>query len=176
MSDERTWERTDAITAAGRWARARSYHHRDYSPDRVRARRTATISVCVPARETAETIGRVVSELMALRELEAIDQVAVIDAGSADGTADVAARAGAEVHQEADLMADWGPVLGKGDAMWRGGRGLAGGWGPVLGKGDAMWRALSVLHGDVVCYVDGDSQDFARHFASGTAGPVACGP
>jgi glucosyl-3-phosphoglycerate synthase len=155
MSDERTWERADAITVAGRWARARSYHHREYSPRRLRAERTASISVCVPARETAETIGGVVSELVALRELGAIDQVVVVDAASGDGTADVAARAGAEVHQEADLMADWGPVLG---------------------KGDAMWRALSVLEGDVVCYVDGDSQDFARHFAAGTAGPVACEP
>src|SRR4051812_6623673 len=107
MSDERTGERTDAITAAGRWADARSYHHTDYSPERLRAERTASISICVPARETAETIGGVVSELVALRELGAIDQVVVVDAASGDGTAAVASRAGAEVHQEADLLADW---------------------------------------------------------------------
>jgi glucosyl-3-phosphoglycerate synthase len=131
----------------------RSYHHAEFSPARLRAERQATISVCVPARETAGTIGTVVSELLELRGAGAIDQVVVVDAASEDGTAEVAATAGAEVHQEADLMP---------------------GWGPVLGKGDAMWRALSVLHGDVVCYVDGDSEDFGRHFAAGTAGPVAC--
>jgi len=79
----------------------------------------------------------------------------VVDARSRDGTADQAAAAGAEVHQEAELMP---------------------GWGPVLGKGDAMWRALSVLQGDVICYVDGDTEGFSRHFAAGIAGPVACEP
>src|SRR5437764_2792547 len=158
MSEERTGEHTDtsaSITAAGRWAHARSYHHTAFSAERLRADRTATISVCVPARETAETIGGVVAELVALRELGAVDQVVVVDAASRDGTADLAASAGAEVHQEAELMA---------------------GWGPVLGKGDGMWRALSVLQGEVVCYVDGDTDGFSRHFAAGTAGPVACQP
>jgi glucosyl-3-phosphoglycerate synthase len=156
MSDERTGERADtstSITAAGRWASARSYHHTEFSAERLRADRTATISVCVPTRETAETIGGVVDELVALRQAGAIDQIVVVDAASRDGTADLAAAAGAEVHQEADLMPDWGPVLG---------------------KGDAMWRALSVLQGEVVCYVDGDTEGFSRHFATGVAGPVAC--
>jgi len=40
-------------------------------------------------------------------------------------------------------------------------------FGPVLGKGDAMWRSLSVLTGDVVCFLDGDTEDFGGHFARG---------
>ena len=45
----------------------------------------------------------------------------MIDAASADGTAAVAERAGANVvvYQEDELMPELGPVLGKGDAMWR---------------------------------------------------------
>jgi glucosyl-3-phosphoglycerate synthase len=42
----------------------------------------------------------------------------------------------------------------------------------VLGKGDAMWRALSVLEGDLVCFLDADSADFGRHFAVGMLGPL----
>ena len=38
-----------------------------------------------------------------------------------------------------------------------------------------MWRALSVLTGDVVCYLDADSEEFGEHFALGLVGPVACG-
>ena len=49
-------------------------------------------------------------------------------------------------------------------------------FGPVLGKGDAMWRALSVCRGDVVCFLDGDSEDFGEHFACGTLGPLLCEP
>jgi glucosyl-3-phosphoglycerate synthase len=44
--------------------------------------------------------------------------------------------------------------------------------GPVKGKGDAMWRALSVLTGDVVCYLDADSEDLGEHFALGLIGPL----
>jgi glucosyl-3-phosphoglycerate synthase len=48
--------------------------------------------------------------------------------------------------------------------------------GPVLGKGDAMWRALTVVGGDVVCFVDGDSLDFGPHFARGLVGPLLADP
>jgi glucosyl-3-phosphoglycerate synthase len=113
------------------------------------------VSVCVPARECAGTIERVVAEVATLRDAGVVDQVVVVDAASSDGTADVAARAGAEVHQEAELT----PQLG-----------------PVLGKGDAMWRALPVLRGDVVCFVDGDTIDFGAHFVRGLVGAVACEP
>ncbi len=42
----------------------------------------------------------------------------------------------------------------------------------MLGKGDAMWRALTVLTGDLVCFVDADSEDFGAHFATGLLGPL----
>src|SRR2546425_1082800 len=48
--------------------------------------------------------------------------------------------------------------------------------GPVLGKGDAMWRSLTVATGDVVCFVDADSEDFGPHFACGLLGPLLCEP
>ncbi|HEV7363085.1 MAG TPA: glucosyl-3-phosphoglycerate synthase [Solirubrobacteraceae bacterium] len=133
----------------------RSFDHSAFPPERVRAERDGTISVCVPTRDCAETITPIVETLVALREAGVVEQVAVIDAGSADGTADLAAAAGAEVHQQAELLRDQGPVLG---------------------KGDAMWRALTVLRGDVVCFLDGDSDGFGAHFACGLAGAVACEP
>ena len=109
------------------------------------------MSVCVPAREESATIAKVVGPLMALREAEAIDQVLVVDDDSRDGTGAIAASLGAEVVQPASLL----PAFG-----------------PVLGKGDAMWRALSVLTGDLVCFVDADSEDFGAHFATGLLGPL----
>jgi glucosyl-3-phosphoglycerate synthase len=94
-----------------------------------------------------------VGTLVGLREAGAIDEVVVVDAGSADGTAALAREAGATVHQEADLLPSHGPVLG---------------------KGDAMWRALSVLEGELVCFVDADTEDFAAHFVTGLLGPLVC--
>ena len=133
----------------------RSFHHAEFPADRLRAARVETISVCVPAREEAATIAGVVTPLVALREAGVVDQVVVLDDDSCDGTGAIAADLGAEVLRPAGLLPDFGAVLG---------------------KGDAMWRALSVLRGELVCFVDADSEDFGAHFACGLLGPLVCEP
>jgi glucosyl-3-phosphoglycerate synthase len=144
-----------SAAAAERWAKARSFHHSLYPLERMAAARVQSVSVCLPARECAQTVGEIVTALLALREEGAIDEVVVVDAASKDGTAAVAERAGAVVWQEAELMSDHGPVLG---------------------KGDAMWRALSVLDGELVCFLDADTEGFSAHFATGLLGPLVCEP
>jgi glucosyl-3-phosphoglycerate synthase len=143
------------MTRAEEWYRRRTYHHRDYSPSRIADVRTDTVTVCVPARETASTIGPIVECLLGLRERNVIDAVMVVDAGSLDGTAEVAAQSGAEVHQEASLLPEFGPPLG---------------------KGDAMWRALSVIGTGVVAFVDADTEEFGEHFVCGLLGALLCEP
>ena len=49
-------------------------------------------------------------------------------------------------------------------------------FGPVVGKGDAMWRALSVADGDLVVFADADTANFGRHFVYGMLGPLLCEP
>ncbi|HEY7952383.1 MAG TPA: glucosyl-3-phosphoglycerate synthase [Solirubrobacteraceae bacterium] len=143
-------------TAAEQWAKARTFHHSSYPAQRIAAERgELSISVCLPARECAATVAQVVGALVPLQEAGAIDEVVVIDAGSRDGTAALAERAGALVYQEAELLSEFGPVQG---------------------KGDAMWRALSVLEGDLVCFLDADTHDFLAHFATGVLGPLVCEP
>ena len=133
------------------WLRERSFHHSQFPAERLAAERTATVSVCVPAREEAGTIGPIVRDLVGLREHGVIDQVVVVDAASEDGTGRIAADEGAEVHVQSGLLSMYGPCAG---------------------KGDAMWRALTVLRGDVVLFVDADSEDFGPHFALGMLGPL----
>lgn len=121
----------------------RSFSHTDFGDLDLSA-----VSVVLPARECAQTIGPIVESIEA-------GQVLVVDAASADGTADVAAQAGAEVVQEADLLPEFGDVLG---------------------KGDAMWRALSAVRHDVVVYVDADTRAFGARFVTGLAGPLLTEP
>lgn len=111
------------------------------------------MTVCLPAKEVAATIGPIVRSLVLLRERGVIDSVVVVDADSADGTAAIAASEGATVLGEAELLPEFGPVLG---------------------KGDALWRVLSAIDSDVVCFVDSDSQDFDTHFVCGLLGPLLC--
>jgi glucosyl-3-phosphoglycerate synthase len=136
------------------WDRANTYVHSAFPPERLAAARESTVSVCLPARNEARTIGPILERLIPLRKAGVVDQIVVVDRSS-DGTADIARRLGVEVHDQEDLMPEHGPVLG---------------------KGDAMWRALPALDGDVICFLDADSERFGAHFACGVLGPLLCEP
>jgi glucosyl-3-phosphoglycerate synthase len=132
------------------WNKGRSFDCGDFSRADL-ARRRASVSVCVPTLDEAESIARTLAPLLDLLDEGLVDQVAVVDSGSTDGTQAIVERLGAELH----------------DA-----RALVPGTGPLLGKGDALWRAQGVLHGAIVCFVDADSEDFGEHFVTGLVGPL----
>lgn len=143
---------TDALGRALQWARASSFDGWSYTPERLAELKGDTaISVVIPVKEAAPTVGRVAASCVQLRELGAVDEVLVIDAASTDGSAEFALEAGAAVHQEADLLPEFGPVRG---------------------KGDALWRSLSVARGDVIVFVDSDTEAFSERFVCGLAGPL----
>jgi glucosyl-3-phosphoglycerate synthase len=110
------------------------------------------VTIVLPCREVAATIGEVAREIEALNErAPLVDQAIAIDAGSDDGTAAAARRSGLEVYDEDELMSSFGPAEG---------------------KGDAMWRALSVARGDLIVYADADTSNFSGHFVYGLLGPL----
>jgi glucosyl-3-phosphoglycerate synthase len=142
------------------WFDERSFRYQDFAglagPGRPGARSPATVSLVLPAREVAETIGPILDHVSRLNErCGLVDQVIVVDADSADGTAAIARRHGAEVYSENELMPEYGPALG---------------------KGDAMWRSLSVARGDIVMFADADTKRFGEHFVYGTIGPLLAMP
>ncbi len=124
----------------------------EWTAQRLADERRRAISICLPARNEAQTIGAIIDALAPLRERGVVDEIVVVD-DSIDGTGDIARRHGADVHRQDELC----PELG-----------------PVLGKGDAMWRSLTILKGDVVCFLDADSTEAGPHYACGLVGPVAC--
>ena len=147
--------------SAREWFETRSYRHAQFArPCAARRRASASwassVSLVLPTREVAPTLGPVLDEVAALNErAPLVDQVVVVDAASADGTADLARGRGAEVYDESELM----PAFG-----------------PVVGKGDAMWRALSVARGDLIVFADSDTANFGRHFIYGLLGPLLSEP
>ena len=100
------------------WYRTNTYAHGEFSPDRLAAGRARTVSVCLPARNEARTIGPILEQVLPLRDRGVVDQVVVVDRSS-DATAEIARSLGAEVYDQDELMPELGPVLGKGDALWR---------------------------------------------------------
>jgi glucosyl-3-phosphoglycerate synthase len=129
----------------------RSFESADFPLELLLERKQQTVTVVLPAREVADAVGAIVDRVLGIGEL--VDQVLVVDDSSEDGTADVAAAAGADVLQQGELMAEFGPVLG---------------------KGDGMWRALAAARGELIVYVDADTRDFGVQFVTGLVGPLIC--
>jgi glucosyl-3-phosphoglycerate synthase len=134
----------------------RTQHHRDFPPERlVAAKRGRRISVCLPARDEEATVGPIVAsvrrELMEKTAL--VDEVLVVDDGSADATAAVARDAGARVVVAGDVLA--------GELPDRTG-----------GKGAAMWKAVHEAKGEVLAFLDADVRDFGPRFVTGLLGPL----
>ena len=102
--------------------------------------RHTRVSLVVPARNEAATVGAVVTRLREapMDTAELVDEVVVIDSDSTDDTYAVATDAGATVHRSAEIRPDLGSRPG---------------------KGEAMWKSLFVTTGDVLVFIDADLLD-----------------
>jgi glycosyltransferase involved in cell wall biosynthesis len=138
-----------------RWLAARRYRSEQFDAAELAARKRHSVSLVLPAREVAGTIGAVLEAIAPMQRLGLVDELLVVDAASRDGTARVAAAHGARAVDESDLQ----PELG-----------------PALGKGDAMWRGLAATSGDIVAFVDTDTEDFHAGFVTGLLGPLLTDP
>jgi glucosyl-3-phosphoglycerate synthase len=142
------------------WFEKRSFHCRDFAslaePGPAGGQSRRTVSLVLPTRNVAETIGPILDQITRLNlRSPLVDQVIVVDADSTDGTSAIARQWGAEVYSENELLPEYGIALG---------------------KGDAMWRSLSVAHGDIVMFADADTRHFGEHFVYGTLGPLLSVP
>lgn len=152
-SDGRAARGLSVDLAVSGWYERRRYRAEQFDPARLHDHKgETTVTVIIPAKECAGTIGGVLEKTVApLATNGLIDEVVVVDAASADGTAAVAAAAGARVVQQDEVATELGPALG---------------------KGDAMWRALHVTDGDVVCFLDADTADPTVDHLLGLLGPI----
>jgi len=126
----------------------------DFDPaELVAAKADQTVSVCLPARNEAPTVGAIVRSIReALVDRHPlVDEIVVVDDHSTDDTADVALAAGAKVVAAADVLAEYG----KGH-----------------GKGAALWKSLAESTGDLVVWCDADLVDFDPRFVTGLVGPL----
>ncbi|WP_327257550.1 glucosyl-3-phosphoglycerate synthase [Streptomyces sp. NBC_01244] len=145
-----------------RWLADRSWSAADRPLGQLlSAKRAAgtTVSVVLPALNEEATVGEIVEvirrDLIEGLPVPLVDELVVIDSGSTDRTAEVAAKAGARVVHRDEVL-----------------RRI-----PALpGKGEVLWRSLLATSGDIVCFVDADLRDFSATFVSGIVGPLLTDP
>ena len=136
----------------------RTFHWDDWAIDALLdARRETSVSLVVPARNEAATVGDVVTRVRErlVDTVRLLDEIVVIDSDSTDDTGAVAADAGAVVHRAVDIRPDLGTYPG---------------------KGEAMWKSLFVTRGEVVVFMDADLLDWDTHFVPGLLGPLLTRP
>ncbi|MDV9187483.1 glucosyl-3-phosphoglycerate synthase [Streptomyces sp. SR27] len=142
-----------------RWLDRRSWSVADRPLERIlAAKRNTRVSVVLPALNEEATVGEIVAVIRRELMTEAVplvDELVVIDSGSTDRTAEVAAAAGARVVARDAIL----PRIPA-----------------VPGKGEVLWRSLMVTSGDVVCFVDADLRDFSADFVTGIVGPLLTDP
>lgn len=136
---------------------ARTWHHSRFADlDALVARkreRGVKISLAFPTLNEEATIGKEIlvmrTELMERRAL--VDEIAVIDSGSKDGTRKIAERYGARVLESRSILPK---------------RGFH------KGKGENLWKSLYALEGDLVVWVDADIENISPKFVYGLVGPL----
>jgi glucosyl-3-phosphoglycerate synthase len=138
----------------------RTYRHGDFHAAALaedKARLGQVISVCLPARDEAATVGAIVEQIRTtlVDGCGLVDEVLVMDDHSADDTARIAADAGARVLAVDDVL----PELGPGE-----------------GKGEALYKSVAAARGDLIAWCDADIRDFAAHFVVGLVGPLLTRP
>jgi glucosyl-3-phosphoglycerate synthase len=139
------------------WLSAHGHVHEDFDAGDLATRLTERVSVVIPARNEAATVGEVVAGLRRelVERVPLVGELVVIDSDSTDATAAIAADAGATVHRSADIA----PHLGT-----------------HPGKGEALWKSLFVTTGELLVFVDADLTEWGPHFVTGLVGALTADP
>jgi glucosyl-3-phosphoglycerate synthase len=124
-------------------------------PALLRAKRRGghRVSVVLPARNEAATVGPLVSDLAErwVRRTRLVDELLVVDSDSTDDTAAVARAAGADVATTTAVLP---------------------GYGTRPGKGEALWKSLAATTGDLVVFLDADLLGDVSHYVPALLGPL----
>ena len=107
----------------------------------VEAKAGRTVSVCIPCRDEAATVGPLITSIRKalIERVPLVDQLLVIDDRSTDDTAGVASGAGASVVPIEKIHLEHGEGHG---------------------KGNVLWASLLASSGDFVVWLDGDITSF----------------
>ncbi|QDT66454.1 glucosyl-3-phosphoglycerate synthase [Calycomorphotria hydatis] len=142
---------------AEQWLSERTFHHSTFWDLKrlvdEKEKSGQKISLCLPTLNEAATIGKVIVILKSalMDQYKLVDEIAVIDSGSTDGTQEIAAKFGADVYMAEEHLKEVGERRG---------------------KGENLWKALYLLEGDIICYVDTDIKNIHPRFVYGLVAPL----
>jgi glucosyl-3-phosphoglycerate synthase len=137
------------------------YHYTQFLPldslEKLKIIQGIKVSLVIPARNEATTIGKVVATAVQvlMKEHLLLDEIVVIHGQSSDETCLIAAKAGAKVFDITTVRPD---IV------------------CVDGKGSAMYKSLFITKGDIIVFCDADIVNFDARFIYGLLGPLLKDP
>lgn len=143
------------------WFSRRTLRHQDFANIRdlvsLKEAQGLKVSVCLPTLNSADSLDEILTSIInaLVRNYHLIDELAIIDGGSTDGTIAIAEKHGVTVLFDKNNITDLPP-----------GR----------GKGEALWKSLYHLSGDIIAWVDSDIKNFDARFIYGIVGPLIKDP
>ena len=143
------------------WFAANTYHADEFADlswllDSKR-RHGLTISLVLPALNEEATVGNVIRSIKSalVEDVPLIDEMVLMDSRSSDRTCEIAQSLGVPVFVHQDVLPQYGPRRG---------------------KGEALWKSLYVTHGDLVFWIDTDILNIHPRFMYGLIGPLLLNP
>jgi len=140
-----------------KWFAENTFHADEFANlERLAARKQEqglTISLALPALNEEQTIGKVIRSIQrALQQrVPLLDEIVLMDSTSSDRTRQIAEDLGVPVYIHQQVLPQYGPRDG---------------------KGEALWKSLYVTRGDVVLWIDTDIVNIHPRFVYGLLGPL----
>ncbi|MCL5429582.1 MAG: glucosyl-3-phosphoglycerate synthase [Chloroflexi bacterium] len=144
-----------------KWFAENTYHADEFENlnhlHELKEQQALTISVALPALDEQKTIGRVIRSIKEnlVDHIDLVDEIILMDSGSTDQTREIASRFGIPVYIHQEVLPQYGPRHG---------------------KGEALWKSLYVTKGDIILWIDTDILNINPRFIYGLIGPLLIHP
>lgn len=143
------------------WLRECTFDNRDFTNIselvKLKEKQARTISLCLPTINEVKTVPQILTTIRSslVDKYPLLDEIALIDSRSEDGTVEAAQELGIKVFFDDEIL----PSQKQGK-----------------GKGEALWKSLFVLKGDIVIWIDSDIKNIHPRFVYGLVGPLLANP
>ena len=119
----------------------------------LKEERGETISLALPALNEEDTVGNVIRtcQRALMEQFPLLDEIILMDSNSTDRTREIATGMGIPVYIHQEILPQYEPREG---------------------KGEALWKSLFVTQGDLIIWVDTDIRNFHPRFVYGLIGPL----
>jgi glucosyl-3-phosphoglycerate synthase len=144
-----------------RWFAENTFHAEEFASIKhlhaLKEEQGVSISLALPALNEEETVGDVIraNQRMLMEQVPLLDEIVLIDSNSRDQTRKIADDLGVPVYIHQEMLPQYGPREG---------------------KGEALWKSLFATQGDIIIWVDTDIRNFHPRFVYGLIGPLLHNP